>query len=132
MQTDFTKQAKIQLSRQLSRLDPSLVVALWPQIASNRPIASMKQSLSAYINGHRGYENIEYLLIDLITTSSLDTLSSKQQYCLIAKVIQNHSWQEIALQHGFTGQKQAQAFLKSCICDLLTNTIIDQTKRAIR
>ncbi|WP_243836950.1 GNAT family N-acetyltransferase [Psychromonas algicola] len=120
IQTEFNKQVKIQLSRQLNQLDASLILALWPQIASNRPLESIRSSLSGYINANRGYESVEYLLIELLMVSSLETLNKQQQRCVIEKIIQNHSWQEMVQQHHFTGQKQAQAFLKNCICDLLT------------
>lgn len=126
IQTDFHKQVKVQLSRQLSRLDSSLLIALWPQITFKQCNKLIQQSLSAYINANRSYENIEYLLIELLYSSSLEALNCKQQSCLIEKIIQNHSWQEIVQQHHFTGQKQAQAFLKNCICDLLTQPNIDK------
>ena len=127
IQTDFHKQVKVQLSRQLSRLDSSILIALWPQIAFKQCHELIQQSLSAYINANRSYENIEYLLIELLYCSSLATLNSKQQHCLIEKIIQNHSWQEIVQQHHFTGKKQAQAFLKNCICDLLTQQTREST-----
>jgi len=127
IQTDFHKQVKVQLSRQLSRLDSSLLIALWPQIAFEQYHDLIQQSLSAYINANRSYENIEYLLIELLYCSSLAALNTKQQRCLIEKIIQNHSWQEIVQQHHFTGQKQAQAFLKNCICDLLTQQTREST-----
>ena len=127
IQTDFHKQVKVQLSRQLSRLDSTLLIALWPQIVFKQCNELIQQSLSAYINANRSYENIEYLLIELLYSSSLTALNSKQQRCLIEKVIQNHSWQEIVQQHHFTGQKQAQAFLKNCICDLLTQQTREST-----
>ena len=120
IQTGFIKQVNIQLSRQLKQLDSSLVLALWPQIASNAPLESIKLQLSGYTHANRAYENVEYLLIELLLSTSLDSLTKQQQACVIEKVIQNHSWQEIVQQHHFTGQKQAQAFLKNCICDLLT------------
>ena len=128
MEIDFNKQVKIQLSRQLRLLDSSLVVALWPQIASNPPLQSAQQSLSAYINANRAYENVEYLLIELLIASSLTSLTCKQQYCVIEKIIQNHSWQVIVEQHGFTGQKEAQTFIKQCICDLLTQTLVNEPR----
>lgn len=120
IQTEFNKQVKIQFSRQLKQLDSSLIIALWPQIASNQPLESIGLSLAGYINANRGYENVEYLLVELLMASSLESLNKRQQGCVIEKIIQNHSWQEIVKQHNFTGQKQAQAFLKNCICDLLT------------
>lgn len=120
IQTDFNKQVKVQLSRQLTLLDSSLVVSLWPQIRTIQPIAYLQQALSAYIEANRGYENVEHLLIDLLYASSLAPLTTQQQHCVIEKIIQNHSWQYIAQQHAFTGQKQAQTFLKNCIRDLLT------------
>ncbi len=122
IQTDFHKQVKVQLSRQLNQLDASLVAILWPQIVVTKSIQNIKQSLSAYINAHRGYENVEYLLIELLHTTSLKGLTQQQQRCVIEKIIQNHSWQSIVQTHQFSGQKQAQTFLKNCICDLLTKT----------
>ncbi|WP_243834642.1 tRNA(Met) cytidine acetyltransferase TmcA [Psychromonas algarum] len=119
IQTDFKKQVKIQLSRQLKYLNPELIVLLWPQIISKQSTPAIEQPLIAYTEANQSYENIEYLLIELLYTRSLDALSSKQQHCIIQKVIQNHSWQEIVQQHNFTGQKQAHAFLKNCICELL-------------
>jgi len=115
IQTDFQKQAKLQFSRQLKHLDSSLIIALWPQIASNRSLKSIRSSLLGYINANRAYDNVEYLLIELLMASSLEELTKQQQRCVIEKIIQNHSWQEIAQQHHFTGQKQAQAFIKNCI-----------------
>lgn len=120
IQTDFNKQVKVQLSRQLTLLDSSLVVSFWPQISAIQSTTYLQQALSAYIDANRGYENVEYLLIELLYASSLTPLTIQQQYCVIEKIIQNHSWQYIAQQHGFTGQKQAQTFLKNCIRDLLT------------
>ena len=117
--TDFKKQIKVQLARQLTQLDSLLLITLWPQIATPNPDLCVQNSLSAYINANRGYENVEYLLIELLYSSPLESLNSKQQRCMIEKIIQNHSWQQLVEQHGFTGQKQAQAFLKNCICDLL-------------
>ena len=126
IQTDFHKQVKVQLSRQLNQLDSSLVTVLWPQIVVTRPISNIKQSLSAYINAHRGYENVEYLLIELLHNTSLKVLTQQQQRCVIEKIIQNHSWQSIVQAHQFSGQKQAQTFLKNCICDLLTKTTTNE------
>jgi len=126
IQTDFHKQVKVQLSRQLNQLDASLVSVLWPQIVVTRSITNIKQSLSAYINAHRGYENVEYLLIELLHTTRLTVLTQQQQRCVIEKIIQNHSWQSIVQTHQFSGQKQAQTFLKNCICDLLSKTTTNE------
>jgi len=126
IQTDFHKQVKVQLSRQLNQLDSSLVTVLWPQIVVTRPINNIKQSLSAYINAHRGYENVEYLLIELLHSTPLKVLTQRQQRCVIEKIVQNHSWQSIVQAHKFSGQKQAQTFLKNCICDLLTKTTTNE------
>jgi tRNA(Met) cytidine acetyltransferase len=124
--TDFNQQIAIQLSRQLNRLDSSLLITLWPQVATPTYNNVLTTSLTAYIDANRNYESVEYRLIELLYGSSLQQLSNQQQRCVIEKIIQNHSWQEIVKQHGFTGQKQAQAFLKHCICDLLTH---NQEKR---
>ena len=72
-------------------------------------------------------KSFEYLLIELLYSSSLATLNNQQQRCLVEKVIQNHSWQEIIQEHHFTGQKQALAFIKKCIDDLLTQQIREHT-----
>jgi len=127
IQTDFHKQVKVQVSRQLRQLDSSLIITLWPNIAFERLKVSTQQALSAYVNANRSYDNVEYLLIELLYSSSLTSLTSQQQRCLVEKVIQNHSWQEIIQQHHFTGQKQAQAFVKKCIDDLLTQQIREHT-----
>ena len=127
IQTDFHKQVKVQLSRQLRQLDSSLIIVLWPQIAFDQLKTSTQQALSGYVNANRSYDNVEYLLIELLYSSSLAALNNQQQRCLVEKVIQNHSWQEIIQQHHFTGQKQAQAFVKKCIDDLLTQQIREHT-----
>jgi tRNA(Met) cytidine acetyltransferase len=122
IQTEFNKQVKLQLSRQLSHIEPSLISTLWSQIITIEPCEKYGAILSAYIDANRSYENVEYLLLNLLMRSSLEALNKKQQACLIEKTVQNHSWQEIVQQHGFTGQKQAQAFIKNCICDLLAHS----------
>ena len=127
IQTDFHKQVKVQVSRQLRQLDSSLIITLWPNIAFEPLKASTQQALSGYVNANRSYDNVEYLLIELLYSSSLASLNNQQQRCLIEKVIQNHSWQEIIQEHHFTGQKQAQAFIKKCIDDLLTQQIREHT-----
>jgi tRNA(Met) cytidine acetyltransferase len=123
---DFNKQIPILLSRQLNRLDSALLIILWPQIIKISDDNTLITSLYGYTQANRHYESVEYHLIELLYSSSLQRLSTQQQRCVIEKIIQNHSWQEIIKQHGFTGQKQAQAFLKNCICDLLTH---NQEKR---
>lgn len=115
----FHQQVKIQLSRQLSQLEVSTIIALWPEISHPPLNFTRDNSLTAYINANRSYENVEYLLIELLYHSSLTSLDQQQQQCLITKIIQNHSWQSIIQEQHFTGQKQAQVFLKNCICELL-------------
>lgn len=130
--TDFSKQMPIQLSRQLSQLDSSLLITLWPQVSKLRYDDCLTTSLYAYTQANRNYESVEYLLIELLYNSSLQLLSNQQQRCIIEKIIQNNSWQEIVKQHDFTGQKQAQAFLKNCICDLLTHNQENKNTNEIR
>ena len=116
----FTQQVKVQLPRQLQQLEPGLIQVLWPQLIDKSTPTDIVNALSAYINANRSYENVEYLLIELIYHCSLTALTQQQQDCIIAKVIQNQSWANLVKQYKFTGQKQAQAYIKDCICDLLT------------
>ncbi|MEL0628511.1 GNAT family N-acetyltransferase [Psychromonas aquatilis] len=120
IQAAFHQQIKVQLSRQLAQLEAATIIALWPEI-TNKSGNTQYHSLSGYINANRSYENVEYLLIELLYNTSLASLNQRQQHCLITKVIQNHSWQQVIKEQNFTGQKQAQAFLKNCICELLNS-----------
>ena len=119
--TDFIQQVKVQFSRQLQHLEPGLIRLIWPQIVTNKVTLEPVNRLSAYINANRSYENVEYLLIEVLYHCSLTTLTQQQQEAVIAKIIQNHPWPMMVDTYGFTGQKQAQAFIKNCICDLLTH-----------
>jgi len=121
IQTAFMQQLKVQFSRQLQVLEPTLIQILWPQLIIDNPTHTLFDALSAYIYANRSYENVEYLLIELLYHCSLTKLTQQQQNVAIAKIIQNHSWKTIVEEYGFTGQKQAQAFIKDCICDLLTH-----------
>ncbi|WP_409440230.1 GNAT family N-acetyltransferase [Psychromonas sp. GE-S-Ul-11] len=121
IRTAFIRQVKVQFSRQLQHLDPSIIQVLWPQLITHNPPRMLINALFAYINANRSYENVEYLLIELLYHCSLTVLTQQQQAVVIAKIIQNHSWSTIVKEYGFTGQKQAQAFIKDCICDLLTH-----------
>ena len=118
---DFVQRLNVQLPRQLKQLDTSLLLILWPQIITPSASATLLSQLSSYVQGHQGYDNVEYLLITLVKAHSLSALTLQQQQCVIAKVIQNQDWATLIKQHHFTGQKQAQTFFKHCICDLLTS-----------
>ena len=118
---DFVERLSVQLPRQLKHLDTSLLLTLWPQIITPSANATLLTQLSSYVQGHQGYDNVEYLLITLVKAHSLSTLTLQQQQCVIAKIIQNQDWATLIKQHHFTGQKQAQTFFKHCICDLLTS-----------
>lgn len=124
----FNQQVKVQFSRQLNQLDSSLIAILWPQLLTPTALKPLQTALSAYTEANRGYENIEFLLIDLLYAVPLTTLSAQQQCYVIEKIIQNHSWQEVAQQHKLNGQKQAQVFLKKCICDLLTPPLLNDNR----
>jgi len=118
---DFVDRLSIQLPRQLKQLDTNLLLILWPQIITPPTNETLLTQLSSYVQGHQGYDNVEYLLITLVKTHTLTTLTVQQQQCVIAKVIQNQDWATLIKQHHFTGQKQAHTFFKHCICDLLTS-----------
>jgi len=118
---EFQQQIKVQLSRQLNQLESSIICTIWAQIIIKQAQRSLKPSLDAYINANRSYENVEYLLIELLYSMPLTTLSQQQQNSLISKIIQNQSWQQLVQENTFTGQKQAQTFIKNAICDLLNH-----------
>ena len=115
----FVQQVKVQLSRQLRYLDASLISLIWNQLTTSSASRHIADYLSAYLDGNRAYENVEYLLIELLYQYPLDHLSTKQKAVLIEKVTQNYDWHEIVKRHQFTGQKEAQLYVKGCIIALL-------------
>lgn len=119
IQDNFKEQSQLLFSRQLQDLDSQLITQLWQSLISKKDNKQLKTALSAYTEANRSYESVEFLLIQLLFNSEIDKLEQKQQRAIINKVIQNHSWQTVVTNHQFTGKKQAQAYIKQAIRDLI-------------
>ena len=128
-QERFRQQFHWLLMDGLDDLESTLVSCLLKQsgYASLYQAGAFEQKeLHSYVQGLRQYDNC----LDSIKAYSMRRLvkgglTEQQEQLLIAKVLQNKSWQEVASLSKLSGRKQAQQALRQVIGDCFKNYTLD-------
>jgi len=82
------------------------------------------QEIKRYCNKHRSFEMIEwelynFLNLELKEKITIFSLSIQEQLILIAKILQQCSWQKIVRQFDLKGKNQAKEIVRNSILELL-------------
>lgn len=123
----FLTYLPLQLSEPLQDIDPAVTLALLGGEWSAPPAALDEddwRDLVSFACGRRGYEvcmgPIHALTRQLLRDGALlQRLTAQQRALLIAKVVQQQPWDEVARAAGVAGQQQASDLLRTTLRSLL-------------
>lgn len=129
-QSHFFKQLPYSLKEPLKHLDLSVCIALLTY--SDRPSAPVifsadeKASIHAYAHGYRLYDYVVHTLHKalwyIVAKNKFSLLNQTQQFLIIMKVAQGHSWDTCIQKLHFSGKKEAYKKLREAyapICNFL-------------
>ncbi len=125
---DWLEKAKLQfayhlsyeLKASLSHAQPSMIAQLLKDVyfESRPPIP--RQLLQFYSQGGSNYESVA-VWIEKIIFEAIEQQAFKVDELLIAKVVQQRTWSDCAMQYGFTGRKQTEAAVRASLSSLLSD-----------
>ncbi len=121
-QQAFIKQLQWLLMDELQVLESDLVAIIYKELATfvQQDYALSKDDLPelfSYCHG-RQYENcIHRVKKAAFHILANGTSSPLQQKVLVQRVLQNHSWQQVAKTCGLSGEKQVRECLRTLICN---------------
>ena len=122
----FFKQFPHQLADPLRDLEPDLVAFLLKQNISFQPVLDEMdwQDIKAFVQNERIYETCMAPIWDLTCAALMNKESSalidnKQRDVLILKVLQKHSWQNVAKLTGLSGKKNVLENLRKALLSFL-------------
>ncbi|MCG3732791.1 GNAT family N-acetyltransferase [Vibrio cincinnatiensis] len=108
------------LKDSLQELEPKVVRALLKEIksAGHESNTYPEALIAHYALGGANYESVAVWIEQwLLEMMNIDQVSD----VLIAKVLQQHSWQSCALRYGYTGRKQIEQYLRGELTELIAN-----------
>lgn len=109
-----------ELKETLQELEPKVVRALLTCVMrwhENKLNPDAKTLIYHYALGGANYESVAVWIEQWLLEMPIDRVSD----LLIAKVLQQHSWQFCALRHGYSGRKQVEHHLRLQLTDLMAD-----------
>jgi len=123
----FQQQWSYLLQRDLSALDPDIVIAIYRLLAEVKPDLSKydKQDIAAFVEKQRGFEFSQYPIWLLVTarirSTVINNLTIQQQHLLVMVVLQNRNWSDVSACLGLSGKRQALQVLRESIKIITTS-----------
>ncbi|CAE6935903.1 Catalyzes the formation of N(4)-acetylcytidine (ac(4)C) at the wobble position of tRNA(Met) [Vibrio sp. B1REV9] len=109
LQSLFEEMLSLSVSHVYPKLEPSLLRTLLQQVSVPRPFNLAKLELiKCYSQGGSSYESVSLWIQQWLLNNGMIGVSD----FVVSKVFLNLSWNECAMQYGFTGRKQIEAQLR--------------------
>lgn len=114
----FRKSFRYDIANHFTTLDASLVITLIAQYTPQTTLDEFERyNLDTYINGARPFEQVGYMLEEIIWCSglSLATLNDAEQSIIVQRVLQRAPWIDVIQSLGLSGKKEAALALRQAI-----------------